>query len=348
MAWVMTRTAIVVAPGRGTYNRDELGYFDRHHADQPDMLARFDTWRRERGQEPVSALDGAERFSGSRHGRGDNASPLIHACAVADFQAIDRRRFDIIGVTGNSMGWYIALACAGAVDEAGGFELVNTMGTLMWEHMIGGQLMYPYTGDDWCVAPGQRSEVEEKVTEIDARPGHALALSIDLGGMLVLAGNEDGLKAFEAGMPIMQDRYPLRLPNHAGFHSQLQAPVAARARELLGPGLFHQPCLPLVDGRGGIWHPKSSDLAAMFDYTLGDQVCSLYDFAAAIRVAAREFMPDVFIVLGPGTTLGGVVAQSLVRADWRGMDSKDAFRSAQRETPRLLAMGMPEQRSLVV
>ena len=344
----MKPTAIVVAPGRGTYNRDELGYFARHHADRADMLARLDARRLALGQEPVSTLDGAEHHSRSRHGRGDNASPLIHACAVADFQAINRGRFDIIGITGNSMGWYIALACAGALDEAGGFELVNTMGTLMSQHMIGGQVIYPVVDDDWRDISGQRSAIEARMAEIDARPGHVLALSIDLGGMLVLAGNEAGLEAFAADMPVVEGRFPLRLPGHAGFHTQLQEPVASQARQLLGLELFHQPALPLIDGRGGIWWPKSSRLAALRDYTLGHQICEPYDFTAAIRVAAREFMPDVFIVLGPGTTLGGAVAQSLVKADWRRLDSKAAFRLAQEEAPRLLSMGKPEQRSLVV
>jgi [acyl-carrier-protein] S-malonyltransferase len=40
---------------------------------------------------------------------GDNASLLIYACALADFAAIDRDRFEVVAVTGNSMGWYLAL-----------------------------------------------------------------------------------------------------------------------------------------------------------------------------------------------------------------------------------------------
>ena len=144
----MKQTAVVVAPGRGTYNRSELGYFTRHHPDRADLLARFDAFRREAGQEPISAFDGAERFSSALHTRGDSASPLIHACAYADYLSIDRDRYDILAVTGNSMGWYIALACAGALDEISGFRVANTMGTLMQEHMIGGQLVYPFLDDD--------------------------------------------------------------------------------------------------------------------------------------------------------------------------------------------------------
>jgi [acyl-carrier-protein] S-malonyltransferase len=342
----MKQTAVVVAPGRGTYNRGELGYLARHHADKAALLGEFDAYRGAQGQKTLSELDGAARFSGPTHTRGDNASALIYACAYADFLSIDRDKFDIVGVTGNSMGWYIALACAGALNAMGGLEVVNTMGTLMQTHLIGGQLIYPFVDDNWRPIPGERERILERVTEINARAGHTLAVSIDLGGMLVLAGDEPGLSAFEQDMPVVQERFPMRLPNHAGFHTSLQEPVAAAGRAALSADLFRQPDLPLIDGRGGFWHPGSSDLSALWEYTLNHQVVRAYDFTAAIRCAARELMPDVFIVLGPGTTLGGAVAQSLVGANWRGLGDRAGFRAEQQRTPRLIAMGREDQRGL--
>ncbi len=343
----MKRTAVVVAPGRGTYNREELGYFMRHHAERIDLLAELDAFRVAEGQEPISALDGADRFAGARHTRGDNASGLIHACAYADFLSIDRDRYSILAVTGNSMGWYIALTCAGALAPLDGFRLVNTMGTLMHRHMIGGQLIYPFVDENWQVIPGARSQIETKLAEINGRADHVLSLSIDLGGMLVLAGNAEGLTAFEAEMPVVQGRFPLRLPGHAGFHSALQAPVAAEGRVMLDAGMFGDPDLPLIDGRGAIWRPRASDRGALHRYTLGHQVVEAYDFTAAIRVAAREFMPDVFIVLGPGSTLGGAVAQSLLLSEWRELRAKSDFKAAQHSVPVLLSMGMDGQRKMV-
>ncbi len=345
----MTRklTAIVVAPGRGTYNRDELGYFARHHPDKSALLAEFDRIRAQQGQEPLAALDGAARFSGARHTRGDNASGLIHACAYADFLSIDRNRFDILAVTGNSMGWYIALTCGGVLNPRGGFHVVNTMGRLMQEHMIGGQLIYPFVDENWVEIPGERARITAQMAEINARDGHSLTLSIDLGGMLVLAGNDAGLAAFEAAMPVVQGRFPLRLPGHAGFHSAMQEPVAAQGRALLGEDLFAQPALPLIDGRGAIWAPQATHLTAIRDYTFGHQVIKPYDFTTAIRVAARNFMPDLFILLGPGTTLGGAVAQALIRTNWRGIDSKTAFKARQDSAPILLSMGQDAQRKIV-
>ncbi|MEK6216716.1 MAG: ACP S-malonyltransferase, partial [Boseongicola sp.] len=142
-------------------------------------------------------------------------------------------------------------------------------------------------------------------------------------------------------------RFPMRLPNHAAFHTSMQAPVAAEGQSALPASLFGQPKLTMIDGRGAFWHPYASSLEPLRDYTLRHQVVKPYDLAAAISVAARELMPDLFIVLGPGNTLGGAVAQSLIRCHWRGWSSKADFQTAQMTQSRLLSMGLDEQRRLV-
>ncbi len=343
----MTRTAVVVCPGRGTYNKDELGYLGRHHADEKDLLAAFDAIRAGMGQPPITALDAAERFSAATYTRGDVASPLIYAASLADARSL-AGDIDVVAVTGNSMGWYIALAVAGAVSALDGFRVVNTMGTLMQEHMIGGQLVYPFVDEQWRADVGRRQELLAAVVAIDARDGCSLSLSIDLGGMLVLAGNEAGLDAFEASQPRLNDRFPLRLPNHAAFHTALQAPVSEQGRERLGTVRIGQPLRPIIDGRGHVWWPGATDRKALREYTLGHQVTEAYDFTRAIQSAAREFAPDLFIVTGPGNTLGGAVAQSLIFCEWNGMKSRADFESRQSQSPLLVSMGRQEQRSLVI
>lgn len=337
--------AVVICPGRGTYNKAELGYLGRHFPD-PALLARFDAQRRDAGQPLLAELDGAERFSLANHTRGDNASALIFAAALGDFLSIDRAKIDIVAVTGNSMGWYSALTCAGALSPEDGFRVANTMGTLMQQALIGGQLIYPFVGDDWRPQPARRAELLAIVDDISATEGHMLFPSIELGGMLVLAGNEAGLSAFEKAVPPLRQRFPMRLGNHAAFHTSLMAPVAEKGRQQLSVDLFRNPTVPMIDGRGAIWWPWASDLQALHAYTLGTQVVETYDFTRAVSIAAREFAPDLFIVTGPGTTLGSAVAQSLILAGWHGMASKDDFRSRQDGQPILVSMGMSEQRGL--
>lgn len=340
------KTAVVVCPGRGTYNKTELGYLGKHFPDAA-MIASFDAVRRAAGQPTLGELDGAEKFSIATHTRGDNASALIYAATLGDFLSIDAEAIEIVAVTGNSMGWYSALACAGALSPVDGFVVANTMGSLMQQALIGGQLIYPFVDDDWRPQPARRAALLALTDEIDARPDHALRLSIDLGGMLVLAGDEAGLAAFERAVEPVQQRFPMRLGNHAAFHTALMAPVAAAGREKLPASLFGQPRLPLIDGRGAIWRPKASAPEALRSYTLGAQVTETYDFTRAVTVAAREFAPDLFIVTGPGATLGGAVAQSLILAGWRGMGGKDDFKMAQEKSPLLCSMGMPDQRAAV-
>ena len=338
------KTAVLICPGRGTYTKTELGSLTRSFPD-PALLTRFDAARQALGQETLTALDTATTYSVAKHSRGDNASALIYACTLGDRLALNG--INLVAVTGNSMGWYSALACAGALTPDNGFAVVNTMGTLMQQSLIGGQLVYPHMGDDWRPDAARKAQLLALVAEIASRADHALSLSIDLGGLLVLAGNEAGLKAFEAAVPPAQGRFPMRLSNHAAFHTALQAPVAAEGRARLPETLFAQPKLPLIDGRGHIWWPGTAATATLRDYTLGHQVTEAYDFTAAIRTAAREFAPDYFIVPGPGTTLGGAVAQSLILAGWKGMGTKADFQRSQAEAPFLISMALPEQRALV-
>lgn len=342
----MTRTAVLICPGRGTYNAPELGYLARHHAGRTDLIGRFDPIRAAAGKETVTALDGASKFSVAKYSRGDVASPLICACSLADAAAL-AEDIEVVAVTGNSMGWYLALAAGGALSAEDGFRVVDTMGTLMQDHLIGGQLVYPWMGDDWHVDLARKADLLALVAQINAQAGQALFLSIDLGGMLVLAGDDAGLKAFEAAVPPVGGRFPMRLANHAAFHTGLQAPVAAQGRDVLPVGLFGQPKKPLIDGRGAVWWPGATDPQALWRYTFDTQVCEPYDFTAAIRTAAREFAPDLFIVTGPGGTLGGAVAQSLVATGWRGMSDKAGFETVQGDGGPLVSMGREDQRGRV-
>ena len=337
------QTALVICPGRGTYNKDELGYLQRYHADKTEFIASVDKIRCEQGQKPISELDGADKFIAGTHMTGDNASALIYACAYADFLSIDRDKYDVVAVTGNSMGWYIALACAGAANAEDAAKIVNTMGTLMHQNASGGQVLYTYVDENWMPIPGKRDELFHLLEEIEG-----LHLSIELGGMIVFAGTDNALDALMKKLPPLQNRFPMRLMYHGAFHTELMTPIAKQGQAALGLDLFSQPNIHMIDGRGHIWSPYSTDKTSLRDYTLDIQVCETYHFTRAVQVAMKEFVPDKIIVPGPGTTLGGAVAQSLLEINWQGMRTKEDFSARQKEDPLILSMGMEEQRKRVV
>lgn len=329
--------AVVVCPGRGTYNASELGYL-KHHSHQCTLIDAFDRQRYALGQPTISELDRASRHT-AVHTRGDNASGLIFACSYTDFLSIARDRFEIVAVTGNSMGWYTALACGSALDSEQGFALTNAMGKRMHEDGIGGQVVHTTLDEGWKPIPGRREAFMDLLQTIPD-----LHLSIELGGMIVFAGTDAALKEFGVRVPQGPGAFPMRLNQHAAFHSPLLEDVSRAARQALPANGFASPALPLIDGRGHIWRPHATDTQALWDYTLGEQITRTYDFSAAIRVAVREFAPDCLIIPGPGDTLGSAVIQSLLAIRWHGWETKSDFQAEQASPPFVLAMGRPEQR----
>jgi [acyl-carrier-protein] S-malonyltransferase len=335
---------LVICPGRGTYGASELGYLRTHHAAQGAMIAKLDALRKAQGQMTVSELDGADKFLPSLHLPGDNAALLIYACALADFAAIDRERFDIVAVTGNSMGWYLALACAGMLDFEGGARLVNTMGSLMHEKGQGGQIVWSLADSDWRIDPDKAAIAEAVLIEAASKTDISVHVSIWLGAMIVFAADEAGMKWLAERLP-KGDRFPLKLSHHAAFHSPLLDQIVSLAKAANPADDFGEGTIPAIDGTGRIWSPKAFDTAAIYDYSLAAQINSTYNFTRAVQVAAMEFAPDRIVILGPGTTLGAPVAQALIQSGWHGLSGKADFQVRQSENPLLISMGMAEQRA---
>ncbi|WP_375202857.1 ACP S-malonyltransferase [Hyphococcus sp.] len=342
----MKKSAVVIFPGRGTYGKDELGYLARHHGDKAAFIKGVDDWREGQGRDTVSALDNAKSYSAAKHASSINASALIYACALADFASINRNEFDIVAVCGNSLGWYLTLAGAGAVNEANAIRLVDTMGALMEAEGKGGQLIYPFVGEDWRDSKANLKAISDAL-HAGRTEGEAY-LSIRLGGMAVLAGDEPGMAAMERVLPKAEGRYPFRLARHAAFHTPLLNHVSDAAFNELPADIFQAPKLPMIDGRGAVWSPYATDLAALYDYTFGHQIVETYDFSKSVEVAIKEFAPDKLILAGPGATLGAPIAQELIRWNWLGLSSKADFSAMQKEEPFLIAMGRDDQRKLAV
>ena len=346
------KTAVVICPGRGTYNSTELGYLKRYHgAPNPGfeaLIRNVDKARESRHQTRISELDAATKFKSSLHGTGDNASALIYTCAMADFKQIDLNQYDIVAVTGNSMGWYLALACAGVLTEMGGYDVVNTMGSIMHNEGLGGQVIYPRVDADWRLDPRLVLKTEDVVRRIRQQPDAEIYPSIALGGMQVYAANDAGITGLLNELPRQQDRYPFQLLHHSAFHSPLLKHIPDLAKAALGPELFAMAQAPLIDGSGRIWQPGAYSVDDIYRYTLEQQITETYNFSKAIEVSLKEFAPDKLIIPGPGASLGPPVAQQLISQRWHDLDSKQAFQDAQQQAPFVLSMGLDQQRALLI
>jgi [acyl-carrier-protein] S-malonyltransferase len=331
----VTRAAVVF-PGRGAYTAATLRSLPREHP----LVRRAEELRAGYDLPPLLELDGAPRFDARVHLLPANASPLIFLASLVDAQTIGRDLVPVIAL-GNSLGWYTALVYAGALSFDDGFRLVQEIGLLQQEPIPdggpGGQVIYPLVGPDWRPDP----ELAEIVTGAVTRGDGEVHRSVDLGGYAVLAGSEAGVTRLIETLPPakMGERlYPLRLAFHGPYHTPLVAHVAATAAERLGTLDWQAPRITLVDGRGAWWTPWSTDVAALRDYTLGDQLTTPFRFATALRVALREWAPDRLVLPGPGNSLGGICGQVLVAEGYRAIHSRSDFEAVQHRDPLILSI----------
>jgi malonyl CoA-acyl carrier protein transacylase len=317
------RRVALLCPGRGSYTEKSLRSLP---AGDP-LVRAAEALRVEYELEPLLALDGAARFEPARHLRPANAAALIYACTMLDVRDVLARE-RVVCAGGNSLGWYTALAVAGALSFEDGFRLVQEMALLQEEGEPGGQVIYPLVGEDWRPSTAAAAAVERILA---SAPG-AVFPSIHLGGYAVLAGTPEGVNRLLKELPPVKlgtTSYPFRLAQHGPYHTPLASTVAGRAREQLARLEFRIPSIPLVDGRGRCSTPFSTDIEALRDYTLGAQVDTPYDFTASVRVATLEHAPERLVLPGPGNTLGGVCAQVLIQLGWRGLAARADFERLQ-------------------
>lgn len=313
----------LLCPGRGSYTEKSLRSLDSAH----ELVRAAEALRAEYELEPLLALDASPRFEPGRHLRPANAAPLIYLCTLLDARDVLARE-RVVCVGGNSLGWYTALAVAGALSFEDGFRLVQEMALLQEEGEPGGQVIYPLVDEHWRPNGTAESVVEGLVA---SAPGQVFP-SIRLGGYSVLAGTPAGVSRLLAELPPVKlgaTSYPFRLAQHGPYHTPLARSVAVQAREQLGRLDFRTPTLTLIDGRGLRFTPTATDLTALRDYTLGAQVDTPYDFTASVRVAMLEYAPERLVLPGPGNTLGGVCAQILIGIGWRGLAARADFERLQ-------------------
>jgi acyl transferase domain-containing protein len=336
--------ALIVCPGRGSYGRGQLGSLPAGERADP-VVAALDRFRARLGRPAISALDRAPEYTPRLHVAGEHASLLTFAGTAVDLAQLSRDKLDIVGVTGNSMGFYTALYAAGALDLDGAARLVETLGHYQADNVIGAQLLYPLVDDDWHPSAAHAGAVDAALDH----PG--VHVSIRLGGTIVLGVDGDGLAHARRVLPAIDRgglRYPAQLPLHSAFHTPLMAQAGERARADLADLPIRSPAITLIGGDGCVHRPWASP-AALWSYTLGAQIVQPFDFARAIATALGELGPDVIVLPGPGDSLGGPLGQILVAERWRGLHSRADFLAMQAsDRPIVLAMHRPEQRARAV
>ena len=192
------KSALVICPGRGSYNAAELGSLNRlaHPELWQPIVAEADAACTAAGLRSVSELDSAPNFDRSAHMDPAHSSALTYTIAAADFASRFGRgtggdhsptSLKPVGLCGNSLGWYTAVALGGSVSFGGGLDVVLTTSRFQRsEPQVGGQLVYPTLGAEWEESAELSAAIEDALAAAN-RPGVGYAsVSIELGRATVL------------------------------------------------------------------------------------------------------------------------------------------------------------------
>ena len=96
---------IVVAPGRASYIRDSSNYL-KNSSEKKFINLINDINKKRDIKKEINILDlDRSSFRTKLHMIGKNAAPLTYACSLADYFCIDKDRYEIVAILGNSMGW---------------------------------------------------------------------------------------------------------------------------------------------------------------------------------------------------------------------------------------------------
>ncbi len=329
--------AAVAFPGRGAYGPSSLGLLPAAHP----WVRRADELRRTTGLPALSEIDASDRFTPAIHLRPTHAWPLTFISGLLDAERIADDH-EVVVVVASSIGWYTALAASGALGFDDAFRLVQRMAVAadepLGDDVSAGELVYPLTDDAWERDAARSAAVDAAV----ARAGTAAGRTIELGSFSIVAGTATGVESVRAALPpvkVAGRSYPLKLGSGDGWHTPLRSAAATSAAQELADLAWERPNVTLVDGRGTRFTPWSTDPAQLAQTTLYDQADAPYDFARALRVALREYAPDVVLLPGPGSTLGAPCAQIVVAEGYRGVRSRAEFEAVQAgPSPLLLSM----------
>lgn len=332
----MSRAAVAF-PGRGSYGPGSLRSLPRTHP----WVRRADELRTGTERPALSAIDGSERFDPAVHLRPSNAWPLIFLRGLLDAERIADDH-EVVVVLASSTGWYTALAASGVLGFDDAFRLVQEMASAAEAPLPaaerGAELIYPLTDEAWQPIPERRDALRSALESDDG----GASPSVELGAFAVVGGTASAIDAVNSRLPAVEqsDRsFPLRLPGGDAWHTPLRAADAAAAAERLGALGWDRPNVTLVDGRGSRFTPWSTDPTELAEWTLREGPARPYDYAAGLRVALREYAPDVVLLPGPGSSLGAATAQLIVAEGYRGLRTRAEFEAVQAgPSPVLLSM----------
>jgi [acyl-carrier-protein] S-malonyltransferase len=268
-------TTAILFPGQGSQTPDMR---DLVAQERPDLL------------EQATEIVGEDPFPWAEAGT-NYSQPAIFCASLAGWESLGRPDGDFMA--GHSLGELAALVAAGSLQEQDGLELVALRGRLMQE---AGER----AGDGGMLALLGKGAADHAV-ELAER--HGLAVANDNSPQqVVLSGARDALPtaaeaAGELGLRAVE------LPVSGAFHSPMMAAAVPEFEAALRRVTISEPRVPVLCA---VTAAPFDDVAAQLTEALTKPVRW-----RETMLALNELGADLFVEVGPGRVLSGLVKRTL-------------------------------------
>jgi [acyl-carrier-protein] S-malonyltransferase len=248
-----------------------------------------------------------------------NAQPALLATSIAYLRAREERRATAgdpplrpAFLAGHSMGQYSAMVAAGTLSLADGVRLVRERGRRMQASGLGREgAMAAVIGLD-----------DARLADLEAAGKAAGIFTIanrNSPGQIVVSGEKAAVDAAAAAARELGARRAIVLPVSVAAHSPLMAEAADGMRHVLASVAFADPSAPLLANADA--RPLESGEGCRAE--LVDHLTAGVDWVRAVQAMSGAGV-DVFVEVGPGKVLAGLVKRIAPAAAVIALDEPDA------------------------
>jgi [acyl-carrier-protein] S-malonyltransferase len=220
--------------------------------------------------------------------------PALFACDLAAFRVLESEGLEFEMAAGHSVGEFVALAAAGAIEPKEALEAVVERGRAMQE------------------ASNARKGAMTALVGLSAEEAEAICATAGRGDVLTVA-NENSpkqtvvsgtLEAIERAEEMARSRRArvVRLNVAGAFHSPLMQPALGRVREAIARMNFREPRFPIVPNASA---RPSAHPSALRDL-LSRHLVSPVRWDRSMR-AMSDAGVELFVEAGPGEVLSKLV-----------------------------------------